>query len=109
MPLDPFRANPAQRRSDVRFTSVFAAVALDLQRRMVDMEAALEARSERVQQCVFLAAIRHHQMRRQGDVGGAEGPYVQVMNICHSALIGEERHHRRGIDARGDAIERQVQ
>jgi hypothetical protein len=53
------------------FTPVFAAVSLDLQSGVMDVEALLEVRRNGVEQRIFGAAIRHHQMRSQGDAGGA--------------------------------------
>jgi uncharacterized protein YaiI (UPF0178 family) len=90
-------------------TAVVDAIQLDLDGRVMDVEALREAVGQRDDEGIARVAGRHHQVRGEGHVGGAERPHVEIMHIDDARLGTQPGVHLDEVDALRDAVEGQVQ
>src|SRR6184192_1831106 len=56
----------------------------DLERGMFDAEPLVQLVSDALQKRVLVRRVRHHQMCRQGHVGRAQSPNVQIVDFADS-------------------------
>ena len=65
---------------------------------MADPEAVVERMADAVQEIVIHCPVWTHQMRGQGDLGGAGRPDVDMMNPADTGEGSEERFYRQRVD-----------
>jgi hypothetical protein len=76
---------------------------------MIDTESLLQSGSERSEQRLVGGPVGYHQMRRERNARGRQGPDVQVVNVGDAALVRKVGKHGGRVDARGNSVEREVQ
>jgi hypothetical protein len=89
--------------------TVIEAIKFDLDRRMCDVKIDVQLVGNPLQESISRMSSGHHQMRCQGDVGGAHGPDMQVVHVLDSGQGAQQSIHFSKDDALGHAVEQQVQ
>ena len=83
--------------------------AFDLQGRVVDPEARVEAIADRIDEGVVGVVGRAHHVRRQRHLAGPQRPDVQVVHRGHAGLGEQPVAHRGLVDAARDGVHRGIE
>ena len=75
---------------------------------MLDPELVVQLTADTAQEMIFACRVWHHQMRGQGDFGGAHAPDMQVVDIHDARQRAQVRFNRRELNVLRHRIQRQV-